>query len=208
MARPSRESLPEACQRRTGALAFPTMISRLHSAGQILAATTALSALFLSFTTGADDAPLPSVYPIFPATDIEALTAKDGQKVIVYGETNGSGKSGGGTNFVNFKDSSFYLITFKSDLKAFGDAEPADAYEGKRVAVTGVISIYQGKTQIKLTDPEQVRILAEDESWPKSPPAVAAPLTEPTAEPPATTRPTEEESPKKKPPVDAGKYFK
>ncbi len=184
------------------------MISRLHSAGRRLAATAALSYLFLSLATGADDEPLPSVYPIFPATDIEALTAKDGQKVIVYGETDGSGKSGGGTNFVNFKDSSFYLITFKSDLKAFGDAEPADAYDGKRVAVTGVVSIYQGKTQIKLTDPEQVRILAEDEPWPKSPPAVAAPRTEPTAKPTAPAPAAGEESPKKKPPVDAGKYFK
>lgn len=182
------------------------MNSTLLHRPAVLAA--AFSALCLSRASGADEAPLPSEFPIYPATDIEGLTAKDGQKVIVYGETKGSGKSGSGTNFVNFKDSSFYLITFKSDLKAFGDAEPADAYESKRLAVTGVISIYQGKTQIKLTDPDQVRILAEGEPWPKSPPAVAAPRSEAPVAKPSAPAPATEESPKKKPPVDAGKYFK
>ncbi len=152
----------------------------------------------------------PSEFPILAATDTEALMAKDGQKVIVWGETAKSGKSNSGTNFVNFKDADFYLVTFRSDLKPFGDAEPADAYDGKRLVVTGVVSVYQDKPQFKLTDPEQVEILGEDEPWPK-PMVKAEPETATAEKSPAKAtaeKPATEEEPKKKPPVDASKYFK
>ncbi len=100
------------------------------------------------------------------ADETEALLAKEGQKVVVYGETKGSGKSGSGTNFVNFRGAAFFLVTFKSDLAHFPDGEPADLYEGKRIAVEGALSIYQGKPQIKLTEPAQVTLLAPDAVFP------------------------------------------
>lgn len=152
----------------------------------------------------------PAIY--LAATETEELIAKDGQKVTVHGETTGSGKSSSGMNFVNFKGAEFYLVTFKSDLDQFEDGEPADLYDGKRIAVTAVISIYKEKPQIKLTSPDQVRILEEGEEFP--PPATEeteaetkeAPKAEEKRDSPRET--TEPEEPKRKPPVDAKKYFK
>jgi len=147
--------------------------------------------------------------PVVAATDTAELKAKDGQKVIVYGETARTGKSQSGMNFVNFSGAEFSLVTFKSDLGPFKDGEPADVYDGKRLVVTGVISIYKDKPQIKLTSPDQVRVLAGDEAWPaatspkaareKAVPAAAKPVAEPAKG---------AEEPKKKPPVDPKLYFK
>ena len=150
--------------------------------------------------------PAPGQFPILAATDTDGLKAKDGQKIIVWGKTTGSGRSQSGTNFVNFEDAEFYLITFKSDLAPFKDAEPADAYDGKRLVVTGVVSIYKDKPQFKLTNPEQVKVLGDDEAWP------TAPAAEEKAEAPAETAKPEAaaktEEPRKKPPVDPKLYFK
>ena len=143
------------------------------------------------------------------ATETEELKAKDGQRVTVYGETSGAGKSSSGTNFVNFKEGEFYLVTFKTDLNLFPNGEPADLYDGKRIAVTGVMSIYRGKPQFKLTSPEQVRVLEADEEFPpKQEEMEEAP--EPEAKPEATpeTEPKPGEEPKRKPPVDPSEYFK
>ena len=142
-------------------------------------------------------------------TETEELKAKDGQRVTVYGETSGAGKSSSGTNFVNFKEGEFYLVTFKTDLNLFPNGEPADLYDGKRIAVTGVMSIYRGKPQFKLTSPEQVRVLEADEEFPpKQEEMEEAP--EPEAKPEATpeTEPKPEEEAKRKPPVDPSEYFK
>jgi hypothetical protein len=143
------------------------------------------------------------------ASDTESLLAKEGQKVIVHGEVAGSKKSASGTNFVNFKDATFFLITFKSDLQQFPEGEPTDLYEGKRLAVEGAVSIYQGKPQIKLTNPEQVTVLAPDAVFP--PPAGTKP--ESAAPKAMTEKPAPEaapapEAPKRKPPVDPSEYFK
>lgn len=168
---------------------------------------TLLLSLLLAATlsTSADEG---TIY--IAASETEELIAKDGQKVVVHGRTKGSGKSGSGTNFVNFDGADFYLVTFKSDLKPFEEGEPADVYDGERIAVTGVLSIYQEKPQIKLTSPEQVRILAEDEEFPPAGSAMPADTKE--DEKPSDTKAKEEEKseeePKKKPPVDASKYFK
>lgn len=145
------------------------------------------------------------------ASRTKELVAKEGQKIVVYGETEGSGKSASGTNFVNFKGADFFLVTFKSDLKQFKEGEPHALYDGKRVAIEGAISIHQGKPQIKLTEPEQITVLAADAVFP--PPA--APMEEPeVADPkmkkekggiPSTPAP---EEPKRKPPVDPAEYFK
>lgn len=143
------------------------------------------------------------------ATETEELKAKDGQRVTVYGETSGAGKSSSGTNFVNFKEGEFYLVTFKTDLNLFPKGEPADLYDGKRIAVTGVMSIYRGKPQFKLTSPEQVRVLEADEEFPpKQEEMKEAP--EPEAKPEATpeTESKPEEESKRKPPVDPSEYFK
>ena len=139
------------------------------------------------------------------------LIAKEGQKIVVYGETDGSGKSASGTNFVNFKDAEFFLVTFKTDLGQFKEGEPHVLYDGKRLAVEGTITLYQGKPQIKLTAPEQIVILEPDAVFPP-PVSKEAKTTEPdktkkeAATPPAGE--TLPEAPPRKPPVDPSEYFK
>ena len=182
---------------------FPSAPFRLACLG--LAAALPLS---LGLPKAEAEETTPGQFPILAATDTDGLKAKDGQKIIVWGKTTGSGKSQSGTNFVNFEDAEFYLITFKSDLAPFKEAEPADAYDDKRLVVTGVVSIYKDKPQFKLTDPEQVKILADDEAWPTAPAAeekAEAPAETATPKPEATAK-TEE--PRKKPPVDPKLYFK
>lgn len=144
------------------------------------------------------------------ANETEALMAKEGQIVVVHGFVEGSAKSPSGTNFVNFKDAEFFLVTFKSDLGQFPDGEPSDLYEGKRLAVEGAISVYQGKPQIKLTDPAQVTVLEADAVFPpvqekKEEPAAPS---KPMAEPPSTGSGPTPDPPKRKPPVDSSEYFR
>lgn len=150
----------------------------------------------------------PKIY--LAATETEALIAKEGQKVTVYGNTEGSGKSSSGMNFVNFKGAQFYLVTFQSDLTQFPDGEPADVFDGKRIAVEGAISIHRDKPQIKLTRPDQVSILEAEEVYPPTGPEKEEMTAEPEApEVTATSEeePVKEEEPKKKPPVDASEFF-
>lgn len=169
------------------------------------------SALILAISLSAnaqENAVAPPIY--LKVGDTEALMGKDGQKVVVYGTSSRSGKSGSGMNFVNFDGAEFSLVTFKSDLTEFPDGEPADVYDGKRLAVTGVISIYKDKPQIKLTDPKMVQILEADAEFPPkadAAPAKEAPAPDAKKSEAPETKPTPEE-PKKKPPVDPKKYFK
>jgi len=114
---------------------------------------------FLSFAVGDE-------VPVLPAEASDRLVELEGRKVVVHGTVESTGKSPGGTNFVNFRGTEFSLVAFRSDLDQFPDGEPAELYEGRRLAVEGAVAIYQNKPQIKLTSPSQVRILAEDEEFP------------------------------------------
>lgn len=144
------------------------------------------------------------------ASDSKGLLAKEGQKAVVHGEVSDSQKSASGTNFVYFKNAEFFLVTFKSDLTRFSEGEPTDLYKGKRIAVEGTVALYQGKPQIKLTDPRQVSFLAPDAVFPPPPqskPAAAASANDTTKKPEPETAPAPE-APKRKPPVDASEFFK
>lgn len=151
----------------------------------------------------------PNLY--LEATATKELVAKEGQKVIVYGHTENSAKSASGANFVNFKGAEFFLVTFQSDLAQFPGGEPFEQFDGKRVAVEGVISIYRDKPQIKLTRPDQVRILKEEEVFPpvaeKPAGGDATDTPEKSMEKPETPSEEKEEEPKRKPPVDASEFF-
>lgn len=148
---------------------------------------------------------------IYLAADAtEDLIAKEGQIIVVHGETERSAKVSSGTNYVNFKGAEFYLVTFVSDLDQFPDGEPHELFDGKRVAVEGPISIYKDKPQIKLTSPKQITILGPDQEFPPKAEKMEEP--EKVAEvKPSEKKPkekTEPEPEKRKPPVDASEFFK
>tara|TARA_R110000850_G_scaffold25755_20_gene74009 strand:- start:59 stop:574 length:516 start_codon:yes stop_codon:yes gene_type:complete len=143
------------------------------------------------------------------AKESDSLKSMEGQKITVHGKTEGSRKSPSGTNFVNFTGTEFSLVTFKTDLHQFKNGEPSEVYDGMRIAVEGVIAIYQDKPQIKLTSPEQITIIAEGAEFPPPQAPEAKPEEKTTPEPPA--KPEEEpkpEEPARKPPVDPSEYFK
>ena len=178
-----------------------------------LASCCALITLALAFSVKANaEDEAASALPILKASDTEALKKKEGQKVTVIGKCDRTGKSRGGTNFVNFENSEFTLVTFKSDLDPFTDGEPADIYEGKHLSVTGVIGVYKDAPQIKLLDPKQVKTSDEvfEVPEPKAEPA-PAPADEDKQKPKddkATEGTDGDDKEKPKPPVDPRKYFK
>lgn len=178
-----------------------------------------------SAANGKDEiaATIDSALPILAATETEALIRKAGQKITVVGKCERTGKSRGGTNFVNFVDGEFTLVTFKSDLGPFTDGEPADIYKDKYLSVTGVIEIYKDAPQIKLTDPEQVTASDQPIEIPaaetgkaadQTAAAEAAKKAEMDARAAADAsgkkdgQPAADEKGKPKPPVDPRKYFK
>ncbi len=146
-------------------------------------------------------------HPVFDASDTESILAKTGQKITVRGIVSTAEKSKSGTTFIRFKDGEFYLVTFKSDLKAFRDNEPADLYKGEYLAVTGVISIYKNKPQMKLTHPGMVQIINEDGPAP-APGKVTERKTSKSKPVAKTSKHTVSGKTKKIPPIDPKNYFK
>lgn len=175
------------------------------------ALVTSLGGLPLA-TSAEDEASSDGALPVLEASDTDALKKKEGQKVTVIGKCDRTGKSSGGTNFVNFEAAEFSLVTFKSDLGPFTEGEPADLYEGKFLSVTGVIGIYKDAPQIKLLDPKQVK--TSDQAFqlpePKTEPAPAAATEDEDKDKSAGEgkRKGDDEKGKPRPPVDPRKYFK
>ena len=146
--------------------------------------------------------------PVLKVSNTQAIIAKDGQKITVRGSVSTVRKSKGGTNVINFEDSEFYLVTFKSDLQTFDGGEPADLYRGKHLAVTGVVSIYKDKPQMKLAHPDMVKII--DPNEPLATPVKSSTNSTKANKTKASERKTVTKTlkKKKKPPVDPKKYFK
>ena len=148
-----------------------------------------------------------SEFPVFSASETESILDKTGQKITVRGMVSEARKSKGGTHFISFENSDFYLVTFKSDLKAFKGEEPAVLYRNKHLAVTGVISVFKNKPQMKLNHPDMVKIISEDEPIPAQ--KIKKKRIKPTKKPAIKTpKKAHSEQKKKTPPVDSKKYFK
>lgn len=83
-----------------------------------------------------------------------------GKYVTVEGQivdTHNSGKA----CFLNFHPDwkkYFTAVIFASDFSKF-PPQPEKYYEGKKVRVTGVIKKYQGKPEIILNNPSQIKII-------------------------------------------------
>lgn len=146
----------------------------------------------------------------FSVSETEAILAQEGHRVIIYGWIGETKKSAAGTNYLSFRDGSISLVTFKSDLKQFPEGEPADLYAGQRLAVRGVVSMYRGKPQIKLTDPAQVTRLAAEDVFPPVTAPSADTKDKSAATPPPVVSDAQQtpEPEKRKPPVSASEYFK
>ncbi len=104
------------------------------------------------------------------ASNSVALRELVGQEVTLYGTIASTGKSSGGHQFLNFYGNQVAVFCSKDDVAKFREGEPANLYKGKEVEVTGALSQFQGKLQLKLTDPANIRVVTTS-SQPDTKPA-------------------------------------
>ena len=102
------------------------------------------------------------------ATSTLELRDLVGQEVTAYGSVESTGKSSSGHQFLNFSGKQLSVFCGKDDVAKFKDGKPADLYANKEVEVPGTLSLFNGKLQLKLTTPENIRIL--EETTGRSPP--------------------------------------
>ncbi|HOU46109.1 MAG TPA: hypothetical protein PLA41_03140 [Candidatus Pacearchaeota archaeon] len=83
-----------------------------------------------------------------------------GEKGCVVGRIVSVFVSNSGTTFFDYckdyKTCQFTAVIFKSDSKKFGDVS---IYNGKNLEISGLIKSYQGKAEIILNDPSQIKII-------------------------------------------------
>jgi DNA/RNA endonuclease YhcR with UshA esterase domain len=98
-----------------------------------------------------------------PITPAEAAKKID-EKVTVEMEVKSTGGKTG--RFLNsekdYKDEkNFTVFIPESSMEKFKKAkidEPKTYYDGKTILVTGTVTLYQKKPQIKVEDPEQIKV--------------------------------------------------
>ena len=120
--------------------------------------TAILLALVLVAAASSDDTP---AKPLTPAEAAKKLN----EKVTIEMEV----KSTGGTSvcFLNseedFKDSKNFTVFIPEEaVEKFKKAkvdDPKSFYKGKTVHVTGTVTTYREKPQIKLEDPDQIKVV-------------------------------------------------
>jgi DNA/RNA endonuclease YhcR with UshA esterase domain len=116
-----------------------------------------LSLIVIGFARGDDS-------PAKPITVAEAAK-KVNEKVTVEMEVKSTG--GKGICFLNseadFKDvNNFTIFIPKETMEKFEKAkidDPQKHFKGKTVLVTGTVTLYQKKPQIKVDEPEQIKVL-------------------------------------------------
>ncbi|MDE2148492.1 MAG: hypothetical protein KGJ55_01410 [Gammaproteobacteria bacterium] len=102
--------------------------------------------------------PAPSAAPATSATyDYTEASGHVGEYAAVRGTLVRAHVSGSGTVFLDFCSSyrscPFAGVIFADDAAAFGDLS---RYAGRSITLTGTISSYRGRAEIKLSDPAQI----------------------------------------------------
>lgn len=93
------------------------------------------------------------------ATNVVELRDYADKRVTVYGKIESTGTASSGHNFLNFYGKQVAVFCHKNDVAKFKAGKPAALYKGKDVEITGDLSLYQGKLQLKLTDPAHIKII-------------------------------------------------
>lgn len=93
------------------------------------------------------------------ATNVIALQDLAGKEVIVYGRIESTGEASSGHNFLNFYGKEVTVFCHKSDVSKFKDGKPASVFKDKDVEVTGELSLYKGRLQLKLTGPNRIKVI-------------------------------------------------
>ena len=116
--------------------------------------TTAVIALHLTPSTYAETSP--------PQADIHTVAQFIGQEVLFTGLVENVHQIPSGTTFMDFggrhPNAAFTCVAMASNVNQVGDLFQ---YNGKKVQVRGVVGEYNGKPQIKLLSPDQIREVPE-----------------------------------------------
>jgi hypothetical protein len=104
--------------------------------------------------------------PRVSAADMEGVRKLLGKKAVVYGKVTGASSNDKlGMTWLAMDGEKFTLVTWKDSYPKFpGGQSPAKIYKGAKIEVTGEIMEYKpknggdGKLQIKLSDPAQIKI--------------------------------------------------
>ncbi|WP_373649736.1 hypothetical protein [Schlesneria sp. DSM 10557] len=110
---------------------------------------------------------LVSVAQAEPLTPAEAAK-KINEKVVLRMEVKSTG--GRGNRYLNseedFKNpANFTIFISKDDLEKFkkaGIEKPEEHFKGKVIEVTGTVVLEMGKPQIKLKEPEQIKVVVKE----------------------------------------------
>ncbi len=94
-----------------------------------------------------------------PAIDYTEASKYVGEYKTVRGKVDNVSISAKNNSFLNFcpdyKTCSFSATIFSSDASKFSNIR---GYEGKTVKITGLIKTYQGRPEIIINDPNQIKI--------------------------------------------------
>lgn len=183
-----------------------------------------LPVLLLLFT-----ASLPSLraedLPRANAIEEDAVRALLGKKSIITGKVTDAFESPKGMTFLNLDGGKFTVVAWKESYDKFEGGSPAKLYKDKTVEVTGEVFEYRskgaaktdpGKLEIKLTSPDQIKILTPaSDAKPEEPKTDAKDKSAKTKKDSKTDKPagdqkeTDAKTPAEKPErVDPKKYFK
>ena len=162
------------------------------------------------------------------AIEEDAVRALLGKKSIITGKVTDAFESPKGMTFLNLDGGKFTVVAWKESYDKFEGGSPAKLYKDKTVEVTGEVFEYRsksasktdpGKLEIKLTSPDQIKILTTDsDAKPEEPKADAKDKSskakkeskaskeeKPASDPKETGAKTPTEKPER---VDPKKYFK
>ena len=152
-----------------------------------------------SAEAGSDSAVQKPAIPRLDATVEKALREHLGHKATVFGKIKRTKASDKGITFLNFEGYKFVLVCFESEYANFPDGPLETTMRDKYVEATGYISEYKGKLQIKLTQPDQIKIVQ-----PPAPPSDSAEKDKQKKKKGTDSKDKKEAKPKK---VDPKKYF-
>ncbi|MEM9478552.1 MAG: hypothetical protein AAGA58_02700 [Verrucomicrobiota bacterium] len=110
----------------------------------------------------------PTASPRFHVSESAKLLNRQGETVAVYGKVDTTRvSSSSGHHFLNFTGSDFSVICRAENLAAFSNGDPAKVFDGKLIEIRGPVRIFNGKPQISLIDPGQIRDLTAEKPKPK-----------------------------------------
>ena len=122
----------------------------------VLRFATLLLILGSALNCPAKEQPAP---PRVNANKLLQLREHIGKPITALGKVATTNTSRSGNHFLNMEGRVLTVICFPQDVKKFTAGKPAELYKGKSVEVTGVLSEYKGKIQLKLTAPEHIKLV-------------------------------------------------